>query len=240
MGWLAALFGVLALGGAVGLWSRHRRQARADYIDRYRFPPGIARKVAASYPHLSVAQLTRVEEGARQFFTVSLKARGRQVGMPSQAVDAFWHEFILHTRNYQQFCRQAFGRFLHHTPAAAMSNGATQKAAIRRAWWLACKEEGIDPKHPGRLPLLFALDSRLAIPNGFYYVPDCGSNKQSGSATTYCGSDLGCSSGACSSCSGGFFGGDAVSESGDGSVDSSSGDGCSSSGCSGSCGGGSD
>ncbi len=238
MGWLAALLGAALL--AAVLWRRRRSSARAGYIEHYRFPPGIARKVAASYPHLSAAQLRRIEEGARRFFAVSLKAGGRQVGMPSQAVDAFWHEFILHTCNYQQFCRQAFGRFLHPTPAAVMSDGATQKAAIRRAWWLACREEQIDPKQPARLPLLFALDAQLAIPNGFHYVPDCRAAKLAGTADAYCGSDLGCSSGGCSSCSGGSFSSDAVSDSSDSSVAGDSADGCSSSGCSGSCGGGSD
>jgi hypothetical protein len=37
--------------------------------------------------------------------------------MPSQVANDQWHEFILHTRQYDAFCRQVFGRFMHRTPA---------------------------------------------------------------------------------------------------------------------------
>lgn len=33
-----------------------------------------------------------------------------------RAIDNMWHEFILITRDYQQFCLQYFGYFLHHEP----------------------------------------------------------------------------------------------------------------------------
>nr|WP_315219004.1 hypothetical protein [uncultured Duganella sp.] len=48
-----------------------------------------------------------------------------------------WHEFILYTRAYEQFCR--------------------------RAWHFTCHEEHINPLKPARLPLLFALDTKLHI-----------------------------------------------------------------------------
>ncbi|MGB0525636.1 MAG: glycine-rich domain-containing protein [Flammeovirgaceae bacterium] len=35
---------------------------------------------------------------------------------PSMVVDLAWHEFILCTRLYAQFCQENFGRFIHHTP----------------------------------------------------------------------------------------------------------------------------
>ena len=28
-----------------------------------------------------------------------------------------WHEFILHTQGYQNWCKAAFGGMLHHSPA---------------------------------------------------------------------------------------------------------------------------
>src|SRR3954452_16226916 len=36
--------------------------------------------------------------------------------MPSKVVDVGWHEMILRTREYHEFCRRAFGEYLHHTP----------------------------------------------------------------------------------------------------------------------------
>lgn len=31
-------------------------------------------------------------------------------------IDAMWHEFILHTRDYMDFCQEYFGEYLHHQP----------------------------------------------------------------------------------------------------------------------------
>ena len=35
---------------------------------------------------------------------------------PTLAIDEAWHEFILFTRDYQEFCSECFGKFLHHQP----------------------------------------------------------------------------------------------------------------------------
>ena len=35
---------------------------------------------------------------------------------PSIIVDLAWHELILFTRFYQQFCSKHYNRFIHHTP----------------------------------------------------------------------------------------------------------------------------
>lgn len=35
---------------------------------------------------------------------------------PSQPVDLVWHELILFTKYYAEFCEENFGRFLHHLP----------------------------------------------------------------------------------------------------------------------------
>jgi hypothetical protein len=70
-------------------------------------------------------------------------------------------------------CRRAFGGFLHHTPAAALSKSDHTNDGLRRAWWQACREEHINPQQPTRLPLIFALDRKLGIQGGFVYLLDC-------------------------------------------------------------------
>jgi hypothetical protein len=35
---------------------------------------------------------------------------------PSKTADKAWHQFILHTRDYEAYCLERFGRFIHHTP----------------------------------------------------------------------------------------------------------------------------
>jgi hypothetical protein len=44
--------------------------------------------------------------------------------------------------------------------------------------------------HSTRLPLLFALDSNLNIPNGFVYHPRCEALRAGGTAVVYCGGDF--------------------------------------------------
>jgi hypothetical protein len=66
---------------------------------------------------------------------------------------------------------------------------------LRRVWWYTCKYENIDPRAPTRLPLLFALDSKLNIPNGFRYHHNCEELRKSRPGDTvapaiYCGGDF--------------------------------------------------
>jgi uncharacterized membrane protein YgcG len=73
----------------------------------------------------------------------------------------------------------------------------------------ACHEENINPRKPSRLPLLFALDGKLDIPNGFTYVPDCSGFQRkdgNGDGGSDGGSDGGGDGGG-SSCGGGGCGG---------------------------------
>jgi hypothetical protein len=35
---------------------------------------------------------------------------------PSKTVDSAWHEFILHTKQYTDYCKDRFGRYIHHMP----------------------------------------------------------------------------------------------------------------------------
>ena len=36
--------------------------------------------------------------------------------VPPKAIDNGWHEFLLYTEDYANFCNRYFGRFLHHRP----------------------------------------------------------------------------------------------------------------------------
>ena len=47
---------------------------------------------------------------------------------PSQTVDAGWHAFILHTRDYAEFCQRVAGRFIHHRPSDPGESAREQQA----------------------------------------------------------------------------------------------------------------
>jgi hypothetical protein len=205
---------LLGLLGCAALWifGRYGRRQRTAFIDGYVFPATLPDKLRKKYPHLTQDQTDLAMDALREYFQLCNQAGRRMVAMPSQAVDAAWHEFILFTRNYQSFCRRGLGRFLHHTPAEAMRTPTQAQEGIKRAWRLACFREGIDPKTPTRLPLLFALDAELNISNGFRYVLNC----QGAADPPYCAGSIGC---------GGGCGGD-CGASGDGGSDGGDGGGC--------------
>ena len=216
------LIAALLLAAAYLAWRRWRKAAQARYLDNFPLHNLLDRRLAARRPELDATQRAAVLAGLREYFLFCRQAGRRMVAMPSQAVDDAWHELILYTRQYDSFCRHAFGRFLHHTPAEAMRTPTQASEGLRRAWRLACAHERIDSKKPDRLPRLFALDASLGIAGGFIYQLDCMAARQAGDAAGYCASHIGCGNG----CGGDGGGSDGCSG------DSGSG------GCGGGCGGG--
>lgn len=176
-------------------WRRQRTLQREAFIRHFSFPKGVFAKVIAHHPQLTQKDMELVSRGLRQFFLAYHRSGHRYVSMPSQIADDLWHEFILYTRHYEAFCKQAFGRFLHHTPAVVLKQSRLGNEGLRRCWRFSCQEENINPRKPSRLPLLFALDSKYQVPNGFVYVADCSGVRREGQArdegsTVYCGGDF--------------------------------------------------
>lgn len=225
------LFLLLVVGTvSMAIWQTlretRRQVARETFIRHGALPLGLFERLRQKHPHLTLKDAQLVANGLRQFFLVYQRSGFKFVAMPSQVVDDLWHEFILFTRDYDAFCQQAFGQFFHHTPSVALSENQNNNEGLRRCWQWACKEENIHPRAPSRLPLLFALDKKLNIPNGFVYEVDCSGLKRkgdNGGASPYCGGDL-------SSCGGGSGGSDGGSD-GDSGCDGGG-------GCGGGCGGG--
>lgn len=58
---------------------------------------------------------TAVIDGALGFLQLCASHPGTQFS-PSEMVDLGWHTFILHTRDYHEFCMRHAGRFIHHDP----------------------------------------------------------------------------------------------------------------------------
>jgi hypothetical protein len=229
--WFGSLLLLVLLAALLATWARWQREVA---IRESALPQYLKRKLREAYPHLDGRDCDLVERGFRQFFIACLRSNTRFVSMPSKAVDAFWHEFILHTRAYAQWCELTLGRFLHHTPAEVLGAKASDNDGLRRAWFWSCKEESINARKPSRLPLLFALDAKLGVADGFRYVTDCSGVRKRGEAVAtagagavHCATDF----------SDGSYAGDAD---GMGGVDSSEGGGSDGgdggSSCGGSCG----
>jgi len=227
VGFIGIFIGLIGLSIAAKIWTRATELRRAEFIRTYRWPRGLIGKLMQqrNLPRKDAALVAR---GLRQFFIAYLMGKKQRVSMPSQIVDELWHEFILHTREYENFCRKAFGQFMHHSPATGLTeetNGANE--GLRRVWRYSCIYESIDPRNPTRLPLLFALDAKLGIANGFHYATDCEQFREQGVPNRYCANDFNSSSGCSGGCSSGEGG-----AGGDGGGDGGS--------CGSGCGGGGD
>ena len=186
---------VLSLAVVFGLWQRSLAYRRERYIRTFELPRGLFDNLRKRRPQLTRKDCQLVAHALRQFFLAHLASGRRFVSMPSQVTDDLWHEFILYTRHYQLFCERAFGRFLHHTPAVVLGSDRHDNAGLRRVWWQCCREDNINPRRPTRLPLLFALDGKLGIADGFHYVPDCNGvrragDRGSGGGAVNCGGDF--------------------------------------------------
>lgn len=179
---------------AISFWSSRimiKQDRRDAFIDAYQFPAAVKNRVGKHYPHLSDDQLSLVMQGLKQYFKLFSMAGNGTISMPSRVVDVAWHEFILITQAYKEFCQQGIDRFIHHTPAEEMTSATELEEGMKKAWFLACKWEGIDQQSPSRLPFLFAIDVALDIPDGFNHSLD---NNYATNSSTGCG---GCGCGGC-------------------------------------------
>ncbi len=72
----------------------------------------------------------RIVRQALAFLVACARDTGSPLA-PSRTVDAGWHAFILHTREYAEFCDQVAGRFIHHAPDEEEPGGDRTEAAER-------------------------------------------------------------------------------------------------------------
>ena len=114
---------------------------------------GRRKKPARSVPAYSnEAVLQRIEQDAgvdrdtaRRWFNemlvfLDLVADSKDFISPPGPVDAAWHAFILHTRDYEAYCRERFGRVIHHEPT-----GEPDPHAYRRAYDRRARQGQLDP-----------------------------------------------------------------------------------------------
>jgi hypothetical protein len=190
-----AIVSVLLATVLLVVLSKLRAVRRAEYIRNFALPNGLFERLQKRRPELTLKDCQLVSKGLRQFFLAYQKSGRKYVSMPSQVADDLWHEFILYTRQYERFCQKAFGGFLHHTPAVVLRSSRQNNTGLRRCWWHACKDELINPNKPTRLPLLFALDAKLNIKDGFRYITNCDvirrqSDPHDNGGIVYCGGDF--------------------------------------------------
>jgi hypothetical protein len=208
---------------------RAEQRRREEYIANYQFPRALRERFRIEHPELTDKQQMLVWSALREYFQLCRMARHKMVAMPSIITDDAWHDFILFTREYHDFCSNAFGRYLHHSPATGSNYRAMTDASLL-AWQLACKRMHQPPSVPLQLPLLYAVDADLKIPGAPAYSlqeltkrfrmdsrtsgggsggsdSSCGGSGSGGGCSDAGSNDGGCGDGGGSSCGGGCGGG---------------------------------
>jgi hypothetical protein len=114
---------------------------REDFLRDYKIDGALLEELDKEYPGLTKEDRVIICQALLQFFLIRLKSKNKTIAMPSKVVDTLWHNFILDTRSYHDFCWSAFGGYFHHTPAAKMTPGISSVDAMRTTWRLSWLEE---------------------------------------------------------------------------------------------------
>ncbi len=92
-----------------------RERASVTLITGYKFPPLLHRmvdKYGWEEKHAEEVFLDTL----RFLYMVGISDPDEGPMAPSVKIDEMWHNFILFTQDYQEFCFTYFGRFIHHRP----------------------------------------------------------------------------------------------------------------------------
>jgi len=63
---------------------------------------------------------------------LDLCASSDKVLSPPPDVDKAWHAFVLHSQDYEAYCRERFGKVIHHQPTGEPDPNAYRRAYDRR------------------------------------------------------------------------------------------------------------
>ncbi len=126
----------------MGLFSKPGYEQYWAKIDNYVFAQYLRPKVQTSLRlELSDEAWQLICRGFRQYLKAWVKGEYRAVAMVSQSVDALWHEMILNTREYKNFCDTCLGKFLHHTSRDAEDKGRLDNTIEIWQTWQMCAQE---------------------------------------------------------------------------------------------------
>lgn len=128
----------------------------------YEFPRVVVERVARKYPSATPEALSVAFEGFLQYAQLCKSHPDVELPMFSKSVDEVWHQFILDTRSYQNFCEEHLGFFLHHAPNGGTNHSIVEEEKkLKTLWLLACAEFGYEPLISWDCPALFRADDVL-------------------------------------------------------------------------------
>lgn len=151
----------------VSLLTERRRE---HYLRKFLFPVSLLVELKTVYPELSRKDFDLACHALRQFLSVHRASGFKAMGLPSRVVSDLWKAFSADTFVYDAFCRKAFGRFIRPKAVSPYpEKDSIEEEELGRTWHLCCEQEGVYRSSPSRLPLLFAIDTKLRIPGAIEY-----------------------------------------------------------------------
>ena len=120
---MAAQVGPLGLLATVGD-DLHARLRTAEATDLSR----VTRVLTATRSEqIPPEETNTVVRDLKRFLSLNLLVQNPDYDfVPSFKIDLAWHEFILHTREYCDFCDGLVGRYIHHSPAESRAESRAQ------------------------------------------------------------------------------------------------------------------
>ncbi|MCS7479166.1 glycine-rich domain-containing protein [Umezawaea endophytica] len=80
----------------------------------------LTRQLITEHDGMTGDEATRIVDQAVAFLKTCIDNPGKHL-RPSRKVDLGWHQFILNTVDYAEFCRREAGYFIHHVPDESTS-----------------------------------------------------------------------------------------------------------------------
>jgi len=128
-------------------------------LNNYQIPAYIKRRFwLEKAPNLKKSEIDSIFNSLKEFLYLSYKYKN--VYLSSYIVDEAWHVFILFTKDYQKFCNEVFGEFIHHTPSISKNGYKDDIKEIKNTYFLV-KENNPTSK-------IFDHDSELDIHGSKY------------------------------------------------------------------------
>ncbi|HLD04400.1 MAG TPA: hypothetical protein VJG90_01650 [Candidatus Nanoarchaeia archaeon] len=163
----------------------HKERVLLGELDRFE-APYLEEKLLGERVFDSSAAYNGAFAEFKRFVALSL-VYGKNLAMPSKEIDAVWHQFILFTKKYREFCDRFLGRYLDHNPNTSFTPLDPEGLSNLR---------GLYRKTYGDIPSLWDMASAEDCSVGSGACTQCGS-PGSGSCNSSCGGSPG--SGSCSS-----------------------------------------
>lgn len=156
------------------LYKEYKFDSGVSYLKNYKIPTIVKNKFIKEN-NIKEEDYPLIEKALKQFFAMFLLASHKKhvkndnFLMTSKVVDELWHEFVLDTRSYHDFCNKTFGKYLHHAPAGT-SSSSKEKEALKNTYKTSKVLKEYDLNYmSGSLPLIFMIDSLMGFPEGLSY-----------------------------------------------------------------------